>query len=289
MFKSSSILSILGVIVFITFTQSAFIVPETHQVLVLQFGNPVEKHITPGLKFKIPFIQQIKTFEKRVLDIDPPAEEVILADKKRLVVDTFARYKIHDMLNFYKALSTEQQANSRLNNIINSTMRSVLGSVELSAVLSEKRTELMKLIQTRVNESVMRLGINIIDIRIVRADLPEQTSQSIYDRMRTERKREAAEFRAQGQEMAQKIKSTADKDRTVIIAEAENAAQKIRGEGDAEAIKIYADAFSKDKEFYSFYRTMEAYREGMKGDNTTLILSPENEFFKYMKDKNGTN
>jgi len=212
-----------------------------------------------------------------------------LADKKRLVVDTFARYKIHDMLNFYKALSTEQQANSRLNNIINSTMRSVLGSVELSAVLSEKRTELMKLIQTRVNESVMRLGINIIDIRIVRADLPEQTSQSIYDRMRTERKREAAEFRAQGQEMAQKIKSTADKDRTVIIAEAENAAQKIRGEGDAEAIKIYADAFSKDKEFYSFYRTMEAYREGMKGDNTTLILSPENEFFKYMKDKNGTN
>lgn len=289
MSKSASFFLILGSVFFTVLAQSAFIVPETQQALVLQFGNPVEKYTTPGLKFKIPFIQQIKVFEKRVLDIDPPAEEVILADKKRLVVDTFARYKIDDMLEFHKALSTEQQAGSRLNNIINSTMRSVLGSVELSQVLSEKRQDLMKLIQTRVNENVNRFGIKIIDIRIIRADLPEQTSQAIYERMRTEREREAAEFRAQGQELAQTIKSTADKERTVIIAEAENKAQQIRGEGDATAIKIYADAFSKDKEFYSFYRTMEAYREGLKGEDTTIILSPENEFLKYMKDRNGKN
>jgi len=287
MFKSPSILVVLGALLLIVATQSAFIVPETHQVLVLQFGDPVEKHIKPGLKFKIPFIQQTKNFDKRVLDVDPPAEEVILADKKRLVVDTFARYKIDNMLAFHKTLSTESQANSRLNNIINSTMRSVLGSVELSDVLSLKRSDLMNLVRDRVNESVIRFGTKIIDIRIVHADLPEQTSQAIYARMRTEREREAAEFRAQGQEMAQKIRAEADKDKTVLLAEAENKAQIIRGQGDAEAIKIYADAFNKDKEFYSFYRTLEAYRESMKGEDTTIILSPENEFLKYMKDKDG--
>jgi len=286
MFKASSLIVLLA-ISFIILSQSAFIVPETHQVLVLQFGEPVEKYTNPGLKFKIPFIQQIKSFDKRVLDVDPPAEEVILADKKRLVVDTFARYKIDDMLEFHKALSTEAQANSRLNNIINSTMRSVLGSVELSDVLSERRSHLMNQIRDKVNESVTRFGTKIVDIRIVRADLPEQTSQSIYARMRTEREREASEFRAQGQEMAQEIRANADKERTVILAEAENKAQITRGEGDAEAIKIYANAFNRDKEFYSFYRSLEAYKESLKGDNTTIILSPDNEFLKYMKDKDG--
>jgi len=288
MAKSSLTLAVIGAIAFVVATQSAFIVPETHQVLVLQFGEPMAKYTEPGLKFKVPFIQQIKTFDKRVLDVDPPAEEVILADKKRLVVDTFARYKIDDMLQFHKSLSTEAQANSRLNNIINSTMRSVLGSVELGAILSDKRTELMSEIQKRVNDSVSRFGTKIIDIRIVRADLPEQTSQAIYARMKTEREREAAEFRAQGQELAQEIRASADKERTVILAEAENQAQIVRGQGDAEAIKIYADAFNKDKDFYSFYRTMEAYRKSMKGDDTTIILSPDNEFLKYMKDEDGT-
>ena len=288
MSKHFSIFGIIAVILFVVISQSAFVVPETTQVLVLQFGNPVQKHVDPGLKFKIPFIQQVRNFDKRVLDLDPPAEEVILADKKRLVVDTFARFKINDMLEFHKSLATEQQAKSRLNNIINSTMRSVLGSAELSEILSEKRSVLMGNLRDRVNESVMRMGIEIVDIRIGRADLPEQTSQSIYARMRTEREREAAEFRAQGQEIAQEIRSKADKERTVLVAEAEKQSQLTRGEGDAKAIKIYADAFKKDPEFYNFYRTLEAYKESIAGNDTTLILSPNNDFLKYLKNQSGS-
>jgi membrane protease subunit HflC len=267
--------------------QAVFIVPETQQVLVLQFGEPMEKHTAPGLKFKIPLIQDIVVFDKRVLDVDPPAEEVILADQKRLVVDTFARYKINDMLEFYKSLATEQQANTRLNNIINSTLRSILGNATLADVLSEKRGQLMLSLKQQVNAAVTRFGIEIVDIRIGRADLPEQTSQAIYARMRTERQREAAEFRAQGQEQAQEIRSSADKERTVLLAEAEKLAQIARGQGDAEASKIYAAAFNRDPEFYSFYRTMEAYREGLPGDNTTLILSPDSDFLRYFKDRDG--
>lgn len=267
--------------------QSIFIIPETKQALVLQFGDPVEKHTTPGLKFKVPFIQQVTAFDRRVLDIDPPPEEVILADQKRLVVDTFARYKINDMLEFYKSLSTEQQANTRLNNIINSTLRSTLGNATLADVLSEKRGQLMAAVKQQVNASVTRFGIEIVDIRIGRADLPEQTSQAIYARMRTERQREAAEFRAQGQEQAQEIRSKADKERTVLLAEAEKQAQLSRGVGDETAIKIYADAFKRDPDFYGFYRTMEAYRESLPGDNTTLVLSPDNDFLSYLKNESG--
>lgn len=285
--KSNFVLLIVVLAAFLLLGQSAFIVPETDQVLVLQFGEPVEKHTTPGLKFKIPFIQDIVVLDKRVLDVDPPPEEIILADQKRLVVDTFARYKINDMLQFYKSLATEQQANTRLNNIINSTLRSILGNATLADVLSEKRVQLMASLKQQVNAAVTPLGIEIVDIRIGRADLPEQTSQAIYARMRTERQREAAEFRAQGQEQAQEIRSSADKERTVLLAEAEKQAQLSRGDGDAEAIKIYAAAFSKDPEFYSFYRTMEAYREGLGGDSTTLVLSPDSDFLRYFKDQSG--
>jgi membrane protease subunit HflC len=267
--------------------QSAFIVPETQQVLVLQFGEPMEKHTTPGLKFKVPFIQDVVVFDKRVLDVDPPPEEVILADQKRLVVDTFARYKINDMLEFYKSLATEQQANTRLNNIINSTLRSILGNAALADVLSEKRGGLMLALKQQVNASVTRFGIEIVDIRIGRADLPEQTSQAIYARMRTERQREAADFRAQGQEQAQEIRSKADKERTVLLAEAEKLAQISRGEGDASATRIYATAFNRDPEFYAFYRTMAAYRDSLPGDSTTLILSPDSDFLRYFKDQSG--
>jgi membrane protease subunit HflC len=285
--KSNFVLLIIVLTAFLLLGQSAFIVPETQQALVLQFGDPVKKHTTPGLKFKIPFIQQVTVFDKRVLDVDPPPEEVILADQKRLVVDTFARYKINDMLEFYKSLATEQQANTRLNNIINSTLRSILGNAALADVLSEKRGQLMLALKQQVNAAVTRFGIEIVDIRIGRADLPEQTSQAIYARMRTERQREAAEFRAQGQEQAQEIRSSADKERTVLLAEAEKQAQLSRGQGDAEAIKIYAAAFAKDPEFYSFYRTMEAYREGLGGDSTTLVLSPDSDFLRYFKDQSG--
>lgn len=267
--------------------QVLFIVPETQQVLVLQFGDPVQKITSPGLKFKIPFIQQVTVFDKRVLDVDPPPEEVILADQKRLVVDTFARYKINDMLQFYKTLSNERQAATRLNNIINSTLRSILGTASLADVLSEKRIQLMAALERQVNTAVTDLGIEIVDIRIGRADLPSQTSQSIYARMRTEREREAAEFRAQGQEEAQQIRSTADKERTVLLADAERQSQIARGQGDAEASRIYGEAFKKDPEFYSFYRTMEAYRDSLPGDNTTFVLSPDEGFLRYFGNQSG--
>lgn len=268
-------------------TQSLFIVQETQQVIVLQFGDPKKMHTAPGLKWKIPFIQNTKVFDKRVLDVDPSPEEVILADQKRIVVDTFARYRITDMLEFSKSLQTEQQAASRLNNIINSTLRSTLGSTTLTDLLSEKRATIMGNIKQQVNTAVNRLGIEIVDIRIGRADLPEQTSQSIFARMRTEREREAAEFRAQGQEQAQEIKSKADKERTVLLAEAEKKAQQARGLGDGIAIKTYAAAFKQDPEFYSFYRTMEAYKAGLSGDSTTLILSPDGDFFRFFKESSG--
>jgi membrane protease subunit HflC len=255
--------------------------------MVLQFGRPVEKYTTPGLKFKTPFIQQVKIFDKRVLDVDPPEEEVILADQKRLRVDAFARYRIDDMLAFNNSLQSEEQAETRLDNIINSTLRSRLGTATLTDLLSEKRDAIMTSIKADVNKAVDDFGIAIVDVRINRADLPDQTSQAIYARMKTEREREAAEFRAQGQEMAQEIKSKADKTRTVLLADAEKQAQISRGEGDAEAIKIYAGAFQKDPQFYAFYRTMEAYRNSLGGDDTTLILKPDGEFFRFFKDAEG--
>jgi membrane protease subunit HflC len=287
MTKSHSALLVFLLAAFFLLGQAAFIVPETQQALVLQYGKPVEEHTAPGLKFMIPFIQQVTMFDKMVLDVDPPPEEVILADQKRLVVDTFARYRINDMLEFYKSLSTESNASMRLNNIINSTLRSVLGNATLADVLSEKRDQLMTAVKQQVNASVTRFGIEIVDVRIGRADLPEQTSQSIYKRMNAERQREATEFRSEGQELAQEIRSKADKERTVLLAEAEKQAQISRGEGDAEAIKIYAAAFSKDPEFYAFYRTMEAYRDSLSGDNTTLLLSPDNDFLRYFRDQTG--
>jgi membrane protease subunit HflC len=287
MIKSTPLLLIVFLGALLLLSQSLFIVEETEQVMVLQFGDPVKKYVEPGLKAKIPFIQHAKAFDKRVLDVDPTPEEVILADQKRLVVDTFARYRITDMLEFSKSLQTEEQASSRLNNIINSSLRSTMGSTTLNDILSEKRSAIMNTIRQQVNNSVNRLGIEIVDVRIGRADLPEQTSQSIFARMRTEREREAAEFRAQGQEQAQEIRSKAERERTVLLAEAEKRAQILRGQGDEAAIGIYAAAFQRDPEFYAFYRTMEAYREGLTGESTTLILSPEGDFFRFFRDSGG--
>lgn len=277
---SPILLFILAAAVFMA-AQAFFIVPQTQQAIVFQFGDPVAKYTEPGLKFKTPQVQTVMYFDKRVLDVDPEAEEVILADQKRIVVDTFARYRITDMLTFYTALATESQANARLNNIINSTMRSVLGNATLTELLSEKRGDLMARIKTQVNKAVSRMGIEIVDVRIGRADLPAQTSQSIYARMRTEREREAAEFRAQGQEQAQQIKSKADKERTILLAEAEKQAQTLRGEGDEAASRTYATAYGRDPKFYSFYRSMQAYKDSLPGTDTTLVLKPDSDFFKY--------
>lgn len=270
-------------------SQSVFIVPEHQQTMVMQFGEPVGLHTEPGLKFKVPMIQQVKAFEKRALDVDTVPEQVILADRKRIVVDTFARYRITDMLAFYKSLQTTEQANSRISNIINSTMRSTMGTTTMADILSDKRGQLMHQIRTQVNASTDRLGIEIVDVRIGRADLPDETSQAIFARMRTEREREAAEFRGLGQEIAQEVRSKADRERTIILADAERQAQILRGQGDEQAIKIYADAFKRDPEFYSFYRTMEAYRTSLSSEDTTLILKPEGDFFRFFGNAQGKN
>ena len=266
---------------------SVFIVKETQQVLVLQFGDVKGRVTEPGLHFKIPVVQQLRVFEQRILNVDPPAEEVLLADQKRLVVDTFARYRISDMLKYYQTLSTEAAAVQRMNNIINASLRGVLGKTTLKDVLSEKRDLFMKDIQKEVNEETDRFGIEIVDVRIIRADLPVQVTQSTYDRMRSEREREAKEARAQGEELALKIRSEADKERTIMLSEARRDSEILRGEGDKEAIRIYAKAFGQDPQFYEFYRTMEAYKKALNNGGTTMVLSPDSDFFKFIASDDG--
>jgi membrane protease subunit HflC len=283
---TSPLLALLLVALF-ALGQSVFVLPETHQAMVIQFGDPVALYTTPGLKFKVPVIQQVQAFDKRTLDVDSVPEEVILADKKRIVVDTFARYRIVDMLSFYKSLQSEQLANTRLANIINSAMRSTLGNATLTELLSDKRSDLMMRIRAQVNAAVKDNGIEIVDVRIGRADLPKETSAAIYARMRTEREREAAEFRAQGQEAAQEIKSRAEKERTILLADADRQAQVLRGEGDAQATKVYAAAYGRDPEFYAFYRSMQAYKDSLSGDSTTMILTPDSEFFRFFRKASG--
>jgi membrane protease subunit HflC len=272
----------LAALGFAALAGSVFTVHQTRQVLVTQFGEVRQKITEPGLHFKLPIIQDIMAFDNRVLSVDPPAEEVLLADQKRVVVDTFARYRITDMLKYFQTLGVETAASQRMNNIISASLRSVLGGASLADVLSAKRSELMGKIRAQVNVETARFGIDLVDVRIVRADLPEQTSQSIYARMRAEREREAKDARAKGQEMAQEIRSKADKERTILMAEAERDAQTLRGEGDGQAIKIYADAFGKDPAFYEFYRTMEAYRKSLSNPETMLLLSPDSAFLRYL-------
>ncbi|HCI47470.1 MAG TPA: protease modulator HflC [Rhodospirillaceae bacterium] len=260
---------------------SAFTVSEREQALVLQFGEFKRQVKDPGLHFKIPFVQNVVYYEDRILDLDPPVEPVLLADQKRLLIDTFARYRIEDPLTFFQAVTFETQAQQRLNNFVNAALRSTLGNTTLVDLLSDKRVDLMQTIRSKVQEEATDLGIQIIDVRIRRADLPDETSDSIYQRMQSEREREAAEFRAQGDEQAQQIRSRADREVTVIAAEAQRDAEIIRGEGDQTAIKIYADAFNQDADFYAFYRSLEAYRRALADDNTTLLLSPDSDFFKF--------
>tara|TARA_B100001123_G_scaffold132359_1_gene153536 strand:- start:692 stop:1588 length:897 start_codon:yes stop_codon:yes gene_type:complete len=260
---------------------SAFTVSEREQALVLQFGEFKRQVKEPGLHFKIPFVQNVVYYEDRILDLDPPVEPVLLADQKRLLIDTFARYRIEDPLTFFQAVTFETQAQQRLNNFVNAALRSTLGNTTLVDLLSDKRVDLMQTIRSKVQEEATDLGIQIIDVRIRRADLPDETSDSIYQRMQSEREREAAEFRAQGDEQAQQIRSRADREVTVIAAEAQRDAEIIRGEGDQTAIKIYADAFNQDADFYAFYRSLEAYRRALADDNTTLLLSPDSDFFKF--------
>jgi len=267
-----------------------FTVNQTQQALVLQFGEPKRTIQTPGLAIKIPFIQDVEYYERRVLSLIPQdAEEVILADQKRLQVDAFARYRIADPLLFYQTVRNEVGARARLESIIDSSVRRVLGKETLASILTGERVAINGSIRDEVNASVTALGIEIIDVRLRRADYPEATSQNIFNRMKSEREREAREFRATGEEEAQKIRADAEKTRTVIIAEAQRQAQEVRGSGDSEAIRIYAESFGRDPEFFSFYRSMQAYREAMGAQSgTSMVISPNSSFFRFFNDKAGT-
>ena len=268
---------------------SLFTVNQTQQALVLQFGEPKRTIQEPGLAFKLPFIQDVTYYEKRVLSLIPQdAEEVILADQKRLQVDAYARYRIEDPLLFYQTVRNERGARGRLEAIIDSSVRRALGRETLASILTGQRNDITRSIGEEVNTSVASLGIKIIDVRLRRADYPTATSQNIFNRMKSEREREAKEFRATGEEEAQKIRADAEKTRTVIISEAQREAQETRGAGDGKAIEIYADSFGQDADFFAFYRSMEAYRKSMNNNDTSLVLSPDSSFFRFFKDKNGT-
>ena len=274
------ILPIIGVLALTAFF-SIFIVKEVNQAIVLQFGDPKRIILKPGLNFKLPFIQNVVFLDKRILNLDAPPEEVIASDQKRLIVDAFARFQIIDPLKFYISVGNERVARSRLSTIINSRIRSVLGTQRLQTLLSEDRNKQMALIQDGVNKEAENFGIKIVDVRIKRADLPQANSDAIYRRMQTEREREAKEFRAKGAEMAVTITSTADKEVTVILAEAEKKSEIMKGEGDGQRNKIFADAFGKDADFFAFYRAMQAYERALIGGETSLIMSPDSEFFKF--------
>jgi membrane protease subunit HflC len=267
---------------------SLFTVNQTQQALVLQFGEPKRTIQEPGLAFKLPFIQDVTYYEKRVLSLIPQdAEEVILSDQKRLQVDAYARYQIEDPLLFYQTVRNELGARGRLEAIIDSSVRRALGRETLASILTGQRNDITRSIGEEVNASVSSLGIKIIDVRLRRADYPAATSQNIFNRMKSEREREAKEFRATGEEEAQKIRADAEKTRTVIISEAQREAQETRGAGDGKAIEIYADSFGQDADFFAFYRSMEAYSKSMNNNDTSLVLSPDSSFFRFFKDKSG--
>jgi membrane protease subunit HflC len=264
-----------------------FTVHQNEQALVLQFGEPITTVETPGLHFKIPFVQNVEYFDRRVLDYDPPAEEVIAADQKRLVVDTYTRFRIVNPLRFYQTVGSELGIRNRLGALVSGSLRRVVGNVTLASILSAERAQIMEDIRKQVNTEAQAFGIDVVDVRIRHADLPEANNQAIFARMQSEREREAKEFRAQGAELAQRIRSRADREKVVILAEAQRQSQITRGEGDSDSIRIYADAFNKDPDFFAFYRTLQAYREALGNGDTTMVLAPDSDFLRFFNDMSG--
>jgi len=281
----------IALVVLVIAYSTLFQVYQARQALVLRFGESVRAPITePGLHWKIPFVDQVVHIDKRILDIESPAQEVIASDQKRLVVDAFARYKIVKPLLFYQTVGTIEGANARLLTLLNSSLRRVLGEVTLMQVVRDQREELMAKVRTQVDAEAQAFGINVVDVRIRRADLPEQNSLAIYQRMQTERQREAAQFRAEGSQRSQEIRARADRDVTVLLADAMSSAERIRGEGDAERNRIFAEAYGGEHaDFFSFYRTMQAYELGLKSNDTRLLLKPDSDFFRYFGDPSGKN
>lgn len=271
----------LGLVTLGLVRSSAYIVYQPEQAIVLQFGKPIRLITEAGLKFKVPLIQNVVFYDARLLNLDPPAQEVVLNDKKRLDVDSFTRYQIVDPLKFYKTVKTETQARSKLEEIVNSSLRKVLGRVTLTELLSQQRTQIMADISKTVKKDAEAIGVSVADVRIRRADLPIEVMQAINERMKTERQRDAKEFRAKGQQQAQNIRATADKEAAIIVAEAEKQSQILRGEGDKEAVAIWNKTVGQDVDFYEFYRSLEAYRKSLGDNETSLVLSPDSQFFKY--------
>ena len=271
------------IIAIIILFNALFIVRQTQQTLILQFGDPIRIIQKPGLNIKIPLIQSAIYYDVRILEFDAEVEEVILSDQKRLLVDAFIRYKIVDPLKFYQAVGNENGFKARVTGLLSGSLRRVMGGDPLEVVLSQDRTSLMEKIQEGINFEAVNFGVSIVDVRIKRADLPKANSEAIFGRMRAEREKEARQFRAEGAEESQKIKARAEKNKVIIVAEAKKKSQIIKGLGDEEAVRIYANAFNKDKEFFAFYRSMEAYKQAfLEGeDDPTLILSPDSDFFKY--------
>ena len=264
-----------------------FTVYQTRQALVVRLGQPVRVVTEPGLNFKLPLIDNVILIDKRILDLENPAQEVIASDQKRLVVDAFARYKIHDPLKFYQTVGSIEGANSRLSTQLNSGLRRVLGETTFTHVVRDERAPLMARIRDQLDREAAAFGITVVDVRIRRADLPEQNSQAVYQRMQTERQREAAEFRALGNQRGQEIRSRADRDVTVLVADATSKAEQIRGEGDGERNRIFAEAFGRDQDFFAFYRSMQAYEAGLGHNDTRMLLKPDSEFFRYFVDPSG--
>ncbi len=270
------IIAVLGIVAY----SAAFTVHQTQQALVLQFGNPIRTVPEPGLHFKVPFVQNVEYYDRRILDLDPPVQEVILVDQKRINVDAFARYRIVDPLEFRKRAVTDLNFRQVFGNRLNAAIRAEIGKILLSDMLTEKRSEVMDIISIQMKAQAAEFGTEVIDVRIGRTDLPEETAQSVYNRMRSDRVAYSSQLRAEGEEKKLKIQALADKERTIILAEAQRQSEILRGQGEGERNRILAEAFSKDPEFFDFYRSMEAYGEAL-GEGTTMVLSPDSEFFRF--------
>ena len=267
---------------------AAFIVPQTSSALVFQFGRVSRPPITsPGLYFKIPFVENVTLIDNRVLDNDLRPQEVLASDQNNLVVDAFTRYRITDPLRFYQAVGNVRGANLTLERIVNARVRSVLAGASTTQIINTQRAQLMDRIQDEVNRETQALGITVVDVRLSRVELPPATSQTVFQRMKTDREREAAELRARGSQDAQTIRARADRDVQVLIGEANRKSDEFRGEGDATRNRVFAEAFGRDPEFFRFYRSMQAYENGLKQGDTRLILSPNSDFFRYFQDPQG--
>jgi membrane protease subunit HflC len=284
---AGGVIAVLAVIAAIIGYSALFTVYQTRLALVVRLGQPIRVVTEPGLNFKIPLIDSVIYVDKRILDLENAAQEVIASDQKRLVVDAFARYKINDALLFYQSVGSIEGANSRLSTLLNAALRRVLGESTLTHVVRDDRAALMARVRDQLNREAAAFGISVIDVRIRRADLPAENSQAVYDRMKSERKREATEFRAQGSQRAQEIRARADRDVTVIVAEAQSKGDQMRGEGEAERNRIFAEAFGKDPDFFAFYRSMQAYESGLRHNDTRMVLKPDSDFFRYFADPAG--